>query len=89
MKKLIKKFCLISLLASLSLIGCVTDRQVFVELPIPARPIYPVITDAQAIQFKNVLPEVFDILGKRENMCQARISRLENLIRVYNESIKK
>lgn len=75
---------LIPLSAAILLSSCCT-APAKVEIPLPTKPAYPRLTVAQDNAFIDTLPDIYQIIGKRDQMCRAHSERLTGLIQAYNK----
>lgn len=82
-----KKWILISLLATLAISGCCTTSGTG-QLIVPTAPKLPLLTHEQAVALHSASPEGFDILGKREKMNELYIDLLICEITVHNSGGK-
>lgn len=79
-----RNMILLLTISLLSLSGCCSAPVSRVPIPIPEKPTYPTITSVQVATFKQLLPDTYETLGRRDKMCHAYNDRLTGLIEVYN-----
>ncbi len=54
------------------------------KIPIVPAPDYPKLTQQQDDRFFTKLPQIYQILGKRDKMCRGYAKRLLDLISAHN-----
>ena len=75
---------LISLLSVVILLSSCCTKVGSVKIPIPPAPKKPVLSQIQDDKFFTKLPDIYQIIGQRDQVCTAYSHRLINLIEEYN-----
>ena len=76
---------LIVLLSAAILLSSCCTAPAKVEIPLPTKPIYPRLTIDQDAIFDASLPAIYQIVGKRDQMCRAYSERLIGLIQAHSK----